>query len=68
MAKKKRRDVLIGMRVAPERVRQVDAIVEEYSRKHPGAPWSRSDALREILILGMAIVKDRVGSEPEPVT
>lgn len=52
--------VLLGARVDPSIVKEIDAIVAAYARRHPASPWSRSDALRELLTAGIKPLRARV--------
>lgn len=45
---------LISLRLQSELLDQLDSYAAEMARREPGPPWSRSDAIRRLLYLGLA--------------
>lgn len=48
-----KKTALIALRLRPELLAQVDAYAAELARREPGPRWSRSAALRRLVIEGL---------------
>jgi hypothetical protein len=47
------KDVLIAVRLTVEMVAQIDRVAEQLAKTSPGARWTRSAALRRLVIEGL---------------
>ena len=52
------KDVLIAVRFTAEMVAQIDSVAERLAKTEPGPRWTRSAALRRLVIDGLKNHKD----------
>jgi hypothetical protein len=53
--------VMLHVMVEPEWVARLDRIVEAYKRRTPGVRFTRSDAGRAALVVGLAEIERQLG-------
>lgn len=60
MPRKKEAILLVGMRVKESVIKEIDALVADHARLEDGVIWSRSDALRALVVRGMPILREEL--------